>query len=128
METNTMTASKAKNETEEVPDLPVWQFDTPKTLRGTLQRIRSVNTTGVNGEPFSYPLLFVQPEGESHVVLVHAFPESLLSELRAVRPAPGDPIQIEYQGQKTTKQNRKARIFEVNGDKVSAYDWDAPAF
>lgn len=125
-------ATKAQNEADEqaMPELDTWRFDRPgKTLRGILTKIRTAHMTGINGEPFAYPLLFVKPDGVEVDVLVHAYPEVLVNELRSTKPMPGDPITIKYLGKKKTKANRDALIFEVEtGGADAGYDWDNPGF
>lgn len=124
------TAKQTETDTE-IDSMPVWRFDNPpKQLICTIERIRTAHMTGVNGEPFSYPLLFVRPrETPDAVTLVHAYPEVLLNELKSVRPQPGDEITIRYLGKKRTKNQRTAAIFEVTGGEgVEQMDWDNPGF
>jgi hypothetical protein len=127
-----MVASKSTtpDETTNAADVPTLRFDKPWRKRLTVTRLKTANTTGMNGEPFSYPLLTVIDHQDNDTVkLIHAYPETLINELRRVKPGVGDEITVDYQGKKDTKTaNRKAHIFEVDSPQAAAFDWDTPGF
>lgn len=124
-------AAETENENDTIPELPTLRFDKPFRVTVRLDKIRTANMVGADGNAFAYPLLWVTLDaGAGEQNLLHAFPESLIGELRALKPNPGDVFTIDYQGQKVTKQKRTARIFEVTaGDgSASGIDWDNAPF
>lgn len=128
-----MTA-RPKNDTAdntEVEIIPKWEFDKPKAITCAIAKIRTATLpVGADGEPYSYPLLWVTEVETGQDYLIHAFPSVLISELRAVKPEIGDVITIAYQGQKITNSKRKAHVFEVTAGAGVAqeYDWDNAPF
>lgn len=128
----TRNTNAAKNENEATDDGPeTWRFDTKGAkLTARLDKVRTATLpNGANGEPYSYPLLWVT-EASGKQWLVHAYPQTLVEELHNVKPNIGDTFTIEYQGERKTKSQRTAKIFEVTlGDGiVQEFDWDNAPF
>jgi hypothetical protein len=120
----------AKADTTEVVDttIPNWRFDVPRKARFTVDRIVTARTTGIGGNELQYPLLTVTDKADGVVYLLHAYPETLLAELKRVQPSVGDEIDVDYQGVKETKSQRNARIFVVDSPNAAAFAWDSPNF
>lgn len=121
----------ATKETVDTTDnvIPNWRFDNPRKATFTVDRIVTARTAGINGDQLVYPLLTVTDKADGKQYLLHAYPETLLSELKRVRPSLGDEITVEYQGTKKTKAQREAKIFMVDSPNAAEFNWvDDPGF
>lgn len=133
-------ATKAQNETDqfaspEEPKLPNLRFDKPWKGTFRFEKVKTVTTQGIDGEPFAYPLITVTvvDAGSSNAVtsgryLIHAYPETLIAELRRVKPQAGATLTIDYQGESETKSKRKVKVFEIDSPDTADVDWDNPGF
>jgi len=132
-------AMKAQNETDQAATedttLPNLRFD--KKWKGTFrfEKVKTVITQGIDGEPFAYPLItvtVVDPGNTGTTVdsryLVHAYPETLIAELRRVKPQAGATLTIKYQGETETKSKRKVKVFEIDSPDTADINWDNPGF
>ncbi len=134
-------ATKTQNEGDQAadpsaePKLPNIRFDRP--WRGTFrfEKVKTVTTTGIDGEDFQYPLITVTvtDAGTTDTVvggryLIHAYPETLIAELKRVKPQASAILTIDFQGESETKSKRKVKVFEIDSPDTADVDWDNPGF
>ena len=137
-ESKVIMATKAQNETDPTAEatLPNIRFDKPWKGTFRFEKVKTVKTGGIDGEDFYYPLLTVtvlDPGTTTTTVaggryLIHAYPETLIAELRRVKPQNGTELTIDYQGETESKAKRKVRVFEIDSPDTADVDWDNPGF
>ena len=131
--------AKTQNEaTEPAQDgsLPNLRFDSKWKATFQFDKVKTVSMAGIDGEPFYYPLLtvtVVDPGTAPKVqggdqVLIHAYPETLIAELKRVKPQAGAVLTIDYRGETKSKSNRTVKVFEIDSPDTAETDWDNPGF
>jgi len=127
-----MATKTEQTETEQATTLPNLRFDSPWKATFLMEKVVTAKTTSVaDGGDYFYPLLtvVVRDPGTAPVkaddrVLIHAHSETLIAELKRVKPQRGALLTIDYQGKRKTKSGREVRVFEIDSPDTADMTWD----
>ena len=128
-----MATKTEQTETEQATTLPNLRFDSPWKATFLMEKVVTAKTTSVadGGDYYYYPLLtvVVRDPGTAPVkaddrVLIHAHSETLIAELKRVKPQRGALLTIDYQGKRKTKSGREVRVFEIDSPDTADMTWD----
>lgn len=125
-------SEQAETMEEAATALPNLRFDKAWKATFLMEKVVTAKTASVqDGSDYYYPLLtvVVRDAGTAPVkaddrVLIHAHSETLIAELKRVKPQRGALLTIDYQGKRKTKSGREVRVFEIDSPDTVAADWD----
>lgn len=128
----TTKTEQAETTTTEPTVLPNLRFDNPWKATFLMEKVVTAKTSSVaDGGDYYYPLLtvVVRDAGTAPVkaddrVLIHAHSETLIAELKRVKPQRGALLTIDYQGKRKTKSGREVRVFEIDSPDTAEQNWD----
>lgn len=130
-----MATSAKPTESAEPTKVPNLEFKNPWKGTFRFEKVKTVKTAGIDGSDFFYPLctVTVVAPGTTGLtagdrVLIHAYPETLIAELRRVKPQAGTELTIDYQGKAQSKAKRDVHVFEIDSPDTADVDWDNPGF